>query len=107
MTYPVMLKASNGGGGRGMRIVDNADDIIPAFESCQKEALNAFGNGDMFVEQYVQRPRHIEIQILADSKGNTIHLFERDCSVQLRNQKVMEIAPAPNLSKQTRKNMYV
>ena len=106
MTYPVMLKASNGGGGRGMRIVDNADDIIPAFESCQKEALNAFGNGDMFVEQYVQRPRHIEIQILADSKGNTIHLFERDCSVQLRNQKVMEIAPAPNLSKQTRKNMY-
>ena len=106
MTYPVMLKASNGGGGRGMRIVDNADDIIPAFESCQKEALNAFGNGDMFVEQYVQRPRHIEIQILADSKGNTIHLFERDCSVQLRNQKVMEIAPAPNLSKQTRENMY-
>ena len=60
----------------------------------------------MFVEQYVQRPRHIEIQILADSKGNTIHLFERDCSVQLRNQKVMEIAPAPNLSKQTRENMY-
>ncbi|NJN52453.1 MAG: ATP-grasp domain-containing protein [Gammaproteobacteria bacterium] len=95
--YPVMLKAAAGGGGRGMRLIQHERDANDAFERCQSEALAAFGDGTLFLEKYVARPRHIEVQILADSTGDTVHLFERDCSVQLRNQKVVEIAPAPNL----------
>ncbi len=105
INFPVMLKASFGGGGKGMRIVENENDLEESFMSCQREAEAAFGNGDIFVEQYITSPQHIEVQILADSKGNIVHLFERDCSVQLRNQKVMEIAPAPNLSEEIRANM--
>ena len=103
--YPVMLKASGGGGGRGMRIVQTEDDLIDMFDLCVREANAAFGVGDVFVEQYINNPRHIEVQILADEQGNTIHLFERDCSVQLRNQKVVEIAPAPNLPVEIRDEM--
>ena len=103
--YPVMLKASGGGGGRGMRIVQTEDDLIDMFDLCVREANAAFGVGDIFVEQYINNPRHIEVQILADEQGNTIHLFERDCSVQLRNQKVVEIAPAPNLPVEIRDEM--
>ena len=95
--YPVMLKAAAGGGGRGMRAVDNGDDLAAAFARCQSEALSAFGDGAVFIEQLVSRPRHIEVQILADASGHVVHLYERDCSVQLRNQKVIEIAPAPGL----------
>ncbi|HEY2709729.1 MAG TPA: carboxyl transferase domain-containing protein [Caulobacteraceae bacterium] len=95
--YPVMLKAAAGGGGRGMRRVDAAGEMVSAFARCQSEAAAAFGDGSVFVEKLVVAPRHIEVQILADSAGSTIHLYERDCSVQLRNQKVVEIAPAPNL----------
>ena len=95
--YPVMLKAARGGGGRGMRAVAGAGAMAPAFARCQSEALAAFGDGSVFVEQLLARPRHIEVQILADCYGDIIHLFERDCSVQLRNQKVVEIAPAPAL----------
>ncbi|HEY1709350.1 MAG TPA: carboxyl transferase domain-containing protein [Rhizomicrobium sp.] len=103
--YPVMLKAAAGGGGRGIRTVENADEMPEAFARCQGEALAAFGDGSVFVEKMVKRPRHIEVQILADSHGNVIHLFERDCSVQLRNQKVVEVAPAPNLDPALRERL--
>ncbi len=96
--YPVMLKASAGGGGRGMRRVDNSGDMAEAFARCSGEALAAFGDGTVFLEKLVDRPRHIEVQVLADAKGGIIHLWERDCSVQLRNQKVVEIAPASGLN---------
>ncbi|PAA59692.1 hypothetical protein BOX15_Mlig018529g2 [Macrostomum lignano] len=95
--FPVILKAAFGGGGRGMRIVRRAEDLVESFERATSEAKAAFGNGSMFVERYVENARHIEIQILADSKGNVVHLHERDCSVQRRHQKVVEIAPAPYL----------
>jgi acetyl/propionyl-CoA carboxylase alpha subunit/acetyl-CoA carboxylase carboxyltransferase component len=95
--YPVMLKASAGGGGRGMRVVENAEAMAEAFARCQSEAQAAFGDGSLFVEKLVSRPRHVEVQILADAHGNLVHLHERDCSVQLRHQKVVEIAPAPGL----------
>ncbi|HUN59247.1 MAG TPA: carboxyl transferase domain-containing protein [Candidatus Binataceae bacterium] len=95
--YPVMLKAAAGGGGRGMRAVMHVDEMAAAFARCQSEALSAFGDGSVFLEKLLTRPRHIEVQILADSQGNMVHLYERDCSIQLRNQKVVEIAPAPGL----------
>jgi acetyl/propionyl-CoA carboxylase alpha subunit/acetyl-CoA carboxylase carboxyltransferase component len=95
--YPVMLKAAAGGGGRGMRAVASADEMTAAFVRCQSEAQAAFGDGSVFVEKLLARPRHIEVQVLADTHGNIVHLYERDCSVQLRNQKVIEIAPAPGL----------
>jgi len=95
--FPVFAKAVAGGGGRGMRRVEKKEDLRPALEEAMREADSAFGDPTMFLEQAVIRPRHIEVQILADSTGETVHLFERDCSVQRRNQKVIEIAPAPNL----------
>ena len=104
--YPVMLKASAGGGGRGMRAVERATDLPEAFERCRSEAEAAFGNGALFLERLVVRPRHIEVQILADAHGGVIHLFERDCSVQLRNQKVVEIAPAPDLDPTLRAQLH-
>ena len=104
--YPVMLKAAAGGGGRGMRTVADADTMADAFERCQSEAEAAFGNGALFVEKLVERPRHIEVQVLADGYGNTVHLHERDCSVQLRNQKVIETAPAPGLDDALRARIH-
>ncbi|KHK98824.1 pyruvate carboxylase [Microbacterium mangrovi] len=95
--FPVFAKAVAGGGGRGMRRVERAEDLRDALESAMREAESAFGDATMFIEQAVLRPRHIEVQILADKSGATVHLFERDCSVQRRHQKVVEIAPAPNL----------
>ncbi|MEY2900013.1 MAG: hypothetical protein RL247_179, partial [Actinomycetota bacterium] len=95
--FPVFAKAVAGGGGRGMRRVDKAKDLRPALEAAMREAETAFGDGRMFIEQAVVRPRHIEVQIMADKTGATLHLYERDCSVQRRHQKVIEIAPAPNL----------
>ncbi|HZO80913.1 MAG TPA: carboxyl transferase domain-containing protein [Candidatus Binataceae bacterium] len=95
--YPVMLKAAAGGGGRGIRTVGCAEEMAAAFARCQSEALAAFGNGSVFVEKLIARPRHIEVQILADGHGDVVHLYDRDCSVQLRNQKLVEIAPAPAL----------
>jgi len=94
--YPVMLKAAGGGGGRGMRVVESSDDMVDAFERCSSEAAGAFGNPAVFVEKFLARPRHIEVQVLADTHGSTVHLHERDCSIQQRNQKVVEIAPAPS-----------
>jgi acetyl/propionyl-CoA carboxylase alpha subunit/acetyl-CoA carboxylase carboxyltransferase component len=95
--YPVMLKASAGGGGRGMRAITKPEEMDDAFVRCQGEAEAAFGDRALFLEKIVPRPRHIEVQVLGDGQGNVVHLFERDCSVQLRNQKVVEVAPAPNL----------
>ncbi len=96
--FPLFAKAVAGGGGRGMRRVENPASLREALEAAQREAETAFGDGRMFLEQAVVRPRHIEVQIVADATGNTLHLFERDCSVQRRHQKVIEIAPAPNLA---------
>ncbi|KQS22109.1 pyruvate carboxylase [Frigoribacterium sp. Leaf186] len=104
--FPVFVKAVAGGGGRGMRRVDRPGDLRASLEAAMREADSAFGDPTMFVEQAVVRPRHIEVQIVADATGETVHLFERDCSVQRRHQKVVEIAPAPNLDEATRQAMY-
>ncbi|QNO36518.1 pyruvate carboxylase [Protaetiibacter sp. SSC-01] len=104
--FPVFAKAVAGGGGRGMRRVDTREELRPALEAAMREADSAFGDARMFIEQAVVRPRHIEVQILADATGETFHLFERDCSVQRRHQKVVEIAPAPNLDDSIRQAMY-
>lgn len=103
--YPIILKASFGGGGRGMRIIKNSSEAREAYSRAKSEAESAFGNGAIFVEKYIQNPAHIEVQILADSQGNIVHLYERDCSVQRRHQKVVEIAPAPSLDPNIRDAM--
>lgn len=103
---PVIIKAAFGGGGRGMRIVKHNKDFKEAFESATNEATKYFGRGEVFIEKYVENPRHIEIQIIADKYGNVVHLGERDCSIQRRHQKVIEIAPSPRLNPQTRKELY-
>jgi 3-methylcrotonyl-CoA carboxylase alpha subunit len=103
--YPVLLKASAGGGGKGMRIVGSRDEFKAALASCKREAINSFGDDKVLVEKYLTRPRHIEIQVFADTGGNCIYLFERDCSVQRRHQKVLEEAPAPGMTPQRRKAM--
>ena len=105
MGFPVLIKASAGGGGKGMRRVDQAQDFAAALASCQREAKASFGDDHVLVERYVLRPRHIEIQVFGDSHGQIIHLFERDCSVQRRHQKVLEEAPAPGLSDARRAEM--
>ena len=106
ITYPVIVKAAMGGGGRGIRIVPTANDLESMFRIASNEALNAFGDGRCFVEKYVDQPRHIEVQCLGDGTGNVIHLYDRDCSVQRRHQKVIETAPATGLSKDTRENIF-
>ncbi|MGE7765723.1 acetyl-CoA carboxylase biotin carboxylase subunit [Peribacillus sp. NPDC096540] len=105
--YPVMLKASAGGGGIGMQAVANADELLKAFEGNQKRAQLFFGNGDMFIEKLIEKPRHIEIQVLADTFGNAVYLWERECSVQRRHQKVVEEAPSSFLDEETRKQMGI
>ena len=105
MGYPVLIKASAGGGGKGMRAVDRPEDFDAALASCKREAKNSFGDDAVLVEKYVQRPRHIEIQVFGDTHGNFVYLFERDCSVQRRHQKVLEEAPAPGLTQALRERM--
>ena len=105
LRYPLFVKAVAGGGGRGMRRVDEESDLREAIEICMREGEGAFGDSTVFVEEAVTDPRHIEVQVLADAEGNVIHLFERDCSVQRRHQKVVEIAPAPNLPAELRDRM--
>lgn len=100
--YPVMLKASNGGGGRGMRIVRHEDDLEIEFENARSESRKAFGEDLIFIEKYIEDPKHVEVQVLGDKFGNTVHLFERDCSVQRRHQKIIEFAPAFSLPKEVR-----
>lgn len=104
-SYPVIVKAAMGGGGRGIRVVLTAEELEPMFTQASNEALNAFGDGRCFVEKYVEKPRHIEVQCLGDGTGNVIHLWDRDCSVQRRHQKVVETAPAVGLSDETRQAM--
>ncbi|MCF6308286.1 MAG: pyruvate carboxylase [Flavobacteriaceae bacterium] len=104
--YPLMLKAASGGGGRGMRIVRNSEDLEKHFDSARNESLNAFGDDTMFLEKYVEDPKHIEVQIVADNHGTIRHLHERDCSVQRRHQKVVEVAPSFNVSKNVVQQLY-
>jgi len=104
--YPVMLKAASGGGGRGMRVIRTENDLKSAFNESKREALNAFGDDTVFLEKYVENPKHIEIQIVADNYGNTVHLYERDCSVQRRYQKVIEFAPSFGLTDEVKNALY-
>ncbi|AVT04000.1 acetyl-CoA carboxylase biotin carboxylase subunit [Paracidovorax avenae] len=103
--YPVLIKASAGGGGKGMRAVEKATDFAAALESCKREAINSFGDDAVLIEKYVQRPRHVEIQVFGDTHGGCVYLFERDCSVQRRHQKVLEEAPAPGMTEEMRARM--
>lgn len=103
--YPVLIKASAGGGGKGMRAVEKSADFMAALESCKREAMNSFGSDAVLIEKYVQRPRHIEIQVFGDTHGNCVYLFERDCSVQRRHQKVLEESPAPGMTPELRQQM--
>ena len=100
--YPVLIKAVAGGGGNGMRLVERPADFADALLSCQREAASSFGNAHVLIEKYIERPRHIEVQVFGDRHGNTVHLFERDCSLQRRHQKVIEEAPAPGMDAATR-----
>ena len=104
--FPVILKAAAGGGGRGMRVVKQPTDLVSSFREASGEALKAFGDGTIFIEKFIDQPKHIEVQLLADNYGNIVHLYERDCSVQRRFQKVVEVAPAPNLSQDTKNEVY-
>ncbi len=104
--FPLMIKAVSGGGGRGMRILHTKDELENAFNDARNEATKAFGDDTLFLEKYIDAPKHIEIQILGDNYGNLVHLYERDCSVQRRFQKVVEVAPSMGLSKQTREKLY-
>ncbi|WP_414439198.1 acetyl-CoA carboxylase biotin carboxylase subunit [Burkholderia sp. 22PA0106] len=103
--YPVLLKASAGGGGKGMRVVERSADFPAALASCQREAASSFGNDRVLIEKYLQRPRHVEVQVFGDTHGHTVYLFDRDCSVQRRHQKVLEEAPAPGLPDAQRRAM--
>jgi acetyl-CoA carboxylase biotin carboxylase subunit len=103
--FPVILKAAAGGGGRGMKIVREGGDVRTAFETASAEALSAFGNGDMYLERYIEEPRHIELQIVADERGDVMHLGERECSVQRRHQKLIEEAPSPAVTPELRREM--
>ncbi len=105
MGYPVILKASAGGGGKGMRVVRSEGELDTAFQMAGAEATSAFGNGDLYLEKYLEEPRHIEVQILGDKHGNIIHLFERECSIQRRHQKLIEEAPSPALSAMQRSEL--
>jgi 3-methylcrotonyl-CoA carboxylase alpha subunit len=105
MGYPVLLKASAGGGGKGMRVVERSEDFAAALASCKREAASSFGNDRVLIEKYLTRPRHVEVQVFADQHGGAVYLFDRDCSVQRRHQKVLEEAPAPGLAAELRRAM--
>ncbi|MGA9590606.1 MAG: pyruvate carboxylase [Salegentibacter sp.] len=104
--FPIMLKAASGGGGRGMRVIRSEEDLKQAFPESKREAGNAFGDDTVFIEKFIENPKHIEVQIVADNHGNMVHLFERDCSVQRRYQKVIEFAPAYDLAQEVKEKLY-
>lgn len=106
ITYPLIIKAANGGGGRGMRIVRSEDELENAFYSAKSEAKACFGDDDVYMEKYIEHPKHVEVQVLSDEFGNVVHLYERDCSFQRRNQKMIEEAPCHVLDEQTRQRMF-
>jgi len=103
--FPIIIKAAFGGGGRGMRVVWKQEELQSSFERATSEAKSAFGNGTCFIERFLHQPKHIEVQLLGDNYGNVVHLFERDCSVQRRHQKVVELAPAKDLPADIRKGI--
>ena len=103
--YPIMIKAVNGGGGRGMRMVSNYSELEDAYNRAKSEAMKAFGSDEIYLEKYLQNPKHIEVQIIGDTQGNIVHLYERDCSIQRRHQKLVEIAPAFSLDPAFRKEI--
>jgi 3-methylcrotonyl-CoA carboxylase alpha subunit len=103
--WPVLIKAVAGGGGKGMRLVDRSEDFQDLLESCKREAASSFGDDRVILEKYIERPRHVEVQVFGDSHGNVVHLFERDCSLQRRHQKVIEEAPAPGMDEATRESL--
>ena len=103
--YPVLIKAVSGGGGKGMRIVERASDFAAMLESSRRESIKSFGDDKVLVEKYLKRPRHVEVQVFADTHGNAVHLYERDCSVQRRHQKILEEAPAPGLPEEIRQDL--
>ena len=103
--YPVLIKARAGGGGKGMRKVENPKDFAASLGSCKSEAKSSFGDDRVLIEKYVTSPRHIEVQVFGDNHGNVVHLFERDCSLQRRHQKVIEEAPAPGMTDEMREAM--
>ena len=104
--YPVLLKAVKGGGGKGMRIVQNEDEFMQQLDSAKSEARNSFGDEVMLVEKYITTPRHIEVQVFADKHGNCVALGERDCSIQRRHQKILEESPAPHLAEEIRQDLW-
>lgn len=104
--YPIMLKAVHGGGGKGMRLVQDESEFESSYRMASSEAQNAFGNGDMYIEKFIIQPHHVEVQVLGDSHGNALHLYERECSIQRRHQKVIEEAPSPFINDDTRAKMY-
>src|SRR5438105_13856139 len=105
MGYPVLIKAAAGGGGRGMRVASNKPSLLAGIKQARQEAENAFKDGSVYLEKYIEQPRHVEVQILADRHGNAVHLFERDCSLQRRHQKLVEESPAPHLPADVREAM--
>src|SRR5262249_55024317 len=105
MGFPVLIKAAAGGGGRGMRVARNDISLKAGLKAARQEAEKAFKDGSVYLEKYIEQPRHVEVQILADSKGSLVHLWERDCSLQRRHQKLVEESPAPNLPAQVRENI--
>ncbi|MCK0769198.1 acetyl-CoA carboxylase biotin carboxylase subunit [Chromohalobacter canadensis] len=104
--YPVIIKAAAGGGGRGMRVVHSEDSLLSSVSVTRNEANTSFGDGTLYMEKFLENPRHVEVQVLADGQGNAIHLYDRDCSLQRRHQKVLEEAPAPHLDPQARENVF-
>jgi len=104
--YPILIKATAGGGGRGIRICKNEKELEENFDAAQREAIKSFGKGDIIIEKYIENPKHIEIQLLGDKHGNIVHLYERDCSIQRRHQKVIEIAPSLNITEKTLQKLY-
>jgi len=104
--YPVIVKAASGGGGRGMRVVHTESTLLSAIQITQSEAKAAFGDATVYLEKFLQRPRHVEVQVLADSQGNAVHLYDRDCSLQRRHQKVLEEAPAPDVDQKAREDVF-